>query len=201
MSRCGCLVSSFLIAISIGLLLATVVIPVIPAFENNETIDKALQAILCQEGETIRRAQYSRPTDEGTSYSMNVYCETMTGSREVTSRWMLIGMAAFLAPFLIGLFGVIGFSMLGAKNAVQNAIPQMVIHSQTHQAFNNSQAQDALRQMGIRIGGEEWGEAKPAQATLTDRLAQLEQAHKAGLISMEEYMRLRQQVLDAVDDM
>jgi hypothetical protein len=180
MAKLGCL----LLILSMLGLCAIVVVPVLPFLDDSPQIDQFLQPILCQPGETVRRDQYSTTDNDGTSYSMNVYClGDDEVERDVTDRWFLIGLVAFLAPFLVGLFALI-FGV--QRNAVKSAV-------------NTASGSAGWAVPGSGVMSVNTG-STGKNASLTQRLKELQEARDAGLISAVEYDRMRQQILDSMDD-
>jgi hypothetical protein len=165
------------IALGVLGLCVLIVIPVLPPFETNAGIDNMLRPLICQEGEAIERQQYSEPSREGgTSFSMNVYCIDQEATRrDETGRWALIGAGVFIVPFLLGLFGVIAGS---SQNARSDRSRSATISMQNMAGFTPT-----------GIG---------SSPTLTERLKQIQQARDAGMITSEEYERLRKEALDAL---
>jgi hypothetical protein len=165
------------IALAVLGLCVLVVIPVLPPFKTNAGIDNMLRPLICQEGETIEREQYTeRARGGGTSFSMNVYCIDQEATRrDETGRWFLIGAGVFVVPFLIGLFGVIAGSNQGARSAA--------------------------RSRSTTIGLQNMGGFTPTGAgsgpSLTERLKEIQQARDAGMITTEEYERLRKEALES----
>ncbi len=171
MARLGCL----LIILSIIGLFLLIVIPVLPFAEDNQTIDNLLTWLICQPGETIQRHQYATYRPGETSYSMTVDCVNNEGQTyDATGRWMLIGMGAFLAPFLLGLFGFIAGVQQRAKAVSAGLLDQDIFAA-------------------VSVPG-----ATPSREnlSLTERLKDLQKAREEGLISEREYERMRQQILD-----
>jgi hypothetical protein len=73
---------------AIAFLMVIFVVPVLPFWDENETIDGYLQPLLCQPGETIERDLYSGVGSRGgTSYSMNVYCIDEKRDRRDETSW------------------------------------------------------------------------------------------------------------------
>lgn len=183
MARLGCLLS----IIGMVCLFGIVVLPVLPFLEKTTLIDDYLQPLLCEPGETIQRSQYSTRDSEGTSYSMDVSCRNSDRQeRDVTGRWMLIGIAGFLVPFLIGLFMFIGGVNRGVRRVVTTANGDVILPTPTTTIFGNKElvnsAMNAMRSAGSK--------------SLTEKLQQVQDARDKGLISSEEYDRLRQEILD-----
>ncbi|MFN8371879.1 MAG: SHOCT domain-containing protein [Anaerolineae bacterium] len=174
MARLGCL----LMIVAMVALCGLVVIPVLPPFAENETIDNLLAPLICQPEETIERDQYSTRDREGTSYSMNVYCVDKDGDRrDETGRWFLFSLGGFLAPFLIGLFMLIG----GANRGMRQ--------------FSTGDGGTTLSPTGVPINYVGTPSPKAGQS-LSERLKQLDEARNQGLISADEYDRMRKEILD-----
>jgi hypothetical protein len=115
---------------------------------------------------------------------MNVYClGDDEVERDVTDRWFLIGLVAFLAPFLVGLFALI-FGV--QRNAVKSAV-------------NTASGSAGWAVPGSGVMSVNTG-STGKNASLTQRLKELQEARDAGLISAVEYDRMRQQILDSMDD-
>lgn len=183
MARLGCL----LMFVSFAALCVLVVLPVLPFLSESPALDNVLKPILCNTEERIEREQYSsRTRDDGTSYSMNVYCVYQNGQRrDVTDRWQVISLVSFLAPFLLGLFGLIFGLNRAAKNRTITATTATI----------NLMGANPSR---IKLENMLAAMPKPTKQSLTERLKQLEEARNAGLISAEEYDRLRKEILDDV---
>lgn len=177
MAKMGCL----LVILSLVALGAIIVVPVLPFLNDTPQIDQYLQPLLCQTGETIRRDLYSTRDRDGTSYSMNVYClGDDRAERDVTLMWGLMGMGAFVVPFLIGLAALI----IGLQRS-QSTSETVSMSSGT---------------WSTPAGGFTAGPGGGGKPTLTQRLKELQDARDAGLISGMEYDRVRQQILDSMDD-
>ncbi|MCC6803144.1 MAG: SHOCT domain-containing protein [Anaerolineae bacterium] len=219
----GCL----LMIAAMVLLFALVVIPVIPQTADNSTIDNYLKAILCQPTDRLIRDQYSYYDYDsdggGTAFSMNVYCENTAEQREdVTGKWTLISIGAFLAPFLLGLLlFIVGITRRAMKATQQignlvtarsfGGSPQVMV---TRYGSSSSPIEGLDINEGVlKVGGMEiplnnssaqqvetfsrpTGQAAPGETTLAARLRQLQEARDAGLISMDEYDRVRKEILD-----
>lgn len=225
----GCL----LIILAMVLLVAIIVIPVLPFTAQTDSIDALLSRALCQPGEQVVRDQYTTTDIEGTGFSMNVFCRNAAGlERDVTGRWAIIGGAAFLVPFLIGLtLFIVGvrkrpvpsetYSMAGVPHTpparaynpnsappssaydLSDIAPTMSIRPSQVQAAQ--QAQQAQTQETASAHFTQPIEtSQPTQVmrppvtdpnSLTAKLRQIEDARNSGLISAEEYERLRQEII------
>jgi hypothetical protein len=176
MARFGCL----LILLAVVALMATIVIPVLPFFEDNESIDTAMQPLLCQPGERVIREQYTTTDSDGTGYSMNVYCMGRDEVRQdVTWRWVLIGVVGFVLPLLGGLRLI---TVAAARTAQQSGATMVSLGVSAEAPAPGVTAHQSPA-------------ADPDQS-LTERLEELEQARSLGLITEAEYTRMRKAVLD-----
>jgi hypothetical protein len=173
MGKLGCL----LILLSMAGLCVIIVLPVLPFMESSQTIDDLLQPLVCEPGEKIERDQYQTAGSRGgTLFTMSVYCIGSEGSRRsATDRWTLIGAGIFAIPFLVGLFSVI----FGATRSAQKAAAGAPVMTLSGQAA-------ALSPAGSGAG-----------STLAQKLKELDEARDAGLITADEYERLRQEILDS----
>jgi hypothetical protein len=184
MAKMGCL----LIILSTVALCVIVVIPVLPFLNNSPEIDRFMQPLLCQPGETVRREQYSYQDFEGTAYSMNVYCVNNDEvERDVSARWFIMGAVAFTVPFLIGLFMFI----YGVNRYSKNRVATLT----TASLGNTGWAMPQSSMMSVNTTSSGVG-----KATLTQRLKELQDARDAGLISSIEFDKARQQILDSMED-
>lgn len=222
----GCL----LIILAMVLLVAIIVVPVLPFTAQTDSIDALLSRALCQPGEQVVRDQYTTTDIEGTGFSMNVFCRTTTGQeRDVTGRWAIIGGAAFLVPFLIGLtLFIVGvrkrpvpseaYSMAGVPSTpparpynpnsappssaydLSDIAPTMSIRPSQMQAAQQAQTQEVAPSQPTQpiATSQPTQVMRPPAAdpnSLTAKLRQIEDARNSGLISAEEYERLRQEII------
>lgn len=179
MARFG--LGCFLEILSMVALFMLVVLPVIPLFEDTEFFDNMLQPLLCPDGE-ISREQYQYTDYEGTSYSMNVYCETDDGEKDVTGTWIAIGIASFLIPFLIGLFLLIFSANRGMRGMM--SAPSL----QGYDSYSMGSP--------VNIGSPMGEKMKNQPKSLSEKLQELEEAKRQGLISESEYQQMRQDILN-----
>ncbi len=171
-------------------LFGIIVIPVLPLTEDNASINNYLQALLCNSGEKFVREQYQTRDSDGTNYSMTPYCEDSDHRREdVTGKWVLYGGGGFTLFFLLGLM----LTIFGAKRAVQSPVG----------AFTGGM----VNGFGVNLDGLTSEKLKTLNAQmqafstggdLTTKLRQIQEAKDKGLISSNEYDRLRQKILDDV---
>ncbi len=171
--RFGCL----FIIIAVVLLCVLVVLPVLPFTADNSTIDTALQPILCQQGETIQRDQYSRNDRQGTSYSMVVYCVSERTKRDVTGQWTLLSIGAFIIPLFIGIGSI--------------------IRSANRLSKGFTSGDDASRMpRGTPIFSSGGSLKVGPDKSLADKLRELQDLRDKGLITGEEFDKLRKEILD-----
>ncbi|MCK6576826.1 MAG: hypothetical protein L6Q98_01845 [Anaerolineae bacterium] len=119
----GCL----LLILSMVLLIGIVVIPVLPPLAEEPAIDNYLEPLLCPTGSTIVRDQYSMRDSDGTSYTMDVYCETDKDRENVTDKWIMYGLIGFVVPFVVGLLLFIGGIVRRARRAFQDPLAGLPI--------------------------------------------------------------------------
>lgn len=181
MAKLGCL----LMIVSFVLLCGLVVLPVLPFLENTKAFDDVLETVFCQEGETVERDQYQTRDSEGTSYSMDLYCIGEQGRRDVTGQWFLVGILGFMAPFLIGLFAFI----FGVNRGVRRTV---TINRDTDVLGGGS----TVDLSSFMSPSQPAPSSSRGGKSLTDKLKQIQDARDAGLITSEEYDRLRQEILD-----
>lgn len=115
----GCL----LIIAAVVILVVVMIIPVLPGTEREDFIDDYLQPVLCPEGWTVDRDLYESSDSEGTSYSMEVFCERR-GEKDidVTDKWTAIGIVGFVAPLLLGILIIVVGVTSRARRAAQNML-------------------------------------------------------------------------------
>lgn len=187
MGRClvnvGCLCSFLLFAVGMASLAVFLVLPTMERFEENASLDRLYQTLLCREDETVRREPYTWVDYEGASnHSLEVYCSKDGVERDVTHRWRNIGILSFLLPFMLGLLGGIISLALRSPYGLDSVTPLLrrpkaPIHV------------DLSKREGHPI-------VSPYTKTLKEKLSQVEEAYQAGLLSKEEYQRVRQNLLD-----
>ncbi len=180
MGQLGCLL---ILAAILGLTVL-IALPALPPLEDSPEMDALLAALLCQPGETVQREQYSyRVGWRGENFGVKVYCLGDDGRRDVTDRWTLIGMGTLAIPCILGLVLIINRLKRRWSRAQAGAPP----------------VDDLLRAPPL-VGGQPVRISSSAPTSgglsLTDRLKQLQEARDAGLLSAQEYERLRQEILN-----
>jgi hypothetical protein len=206
MVRFGCLLS----IIGFVAMFALFVIPVMPPFADNATIDGYLTPLICREGETIEREQYSYEDSEGTSYSMEVYCVDDDGERrDETTRWEIMSAAATVPTLGIGiLLFVLGVN-INARRKKATATNLANYPSGTHVDLDSTNApfgagtssmfgsSDPSASFGSGMVSSSSSSSSSAGKSLAERLQELQDARDAGMVTADEYDRLRKEILDS----
>jgi hypothetical protein len=181
MARLGCLLET----LSMIALFMLVVLPVLPFFEDSEFFDNLLKPVLCPDGD-IRREQYQTTDSEGTGYNMNVYCEDNEGDEvDITWQWFSIGVGGFLIPFLIGLFMMIGGFNKGMRG-MMGSVPGI----QGYDSYSSGLPANFGASFSSPM------QANAAGKTLSQKLQELEDAKRQGLINELEYQKAREEILN-----
>ncbi len=190
MGRLGVL----LIFLSVVVMIGGLVVPMFPEMDSLGTVS-LLETLLCGSGEKLEREQFNYSVAPGESgVSTTLYCVGYEQREEVTGTWIVLVIAGFMIPFFIGLMMTIGGTARRSGRLVTQAsgglvdiqmgtIPKVKVSGMDLSDFINT----AMTGTRVEDGG-----------SLKDRLKELKEAHDAGLISEEEYTRLRQEILDAL---
>ena len=155
--------------LSFAFFAVVMVIPVLPQFQDDPRVNTYLAVILCNPNERLIREKASAGIMSSFGLSMKPTCINQQQRRDVTTRWLVIGLGGSGVLFLAGTILEILL--------VLNAIRRGVVRAVTPRSKNTV----------VPI--------IPTEATLTDKLRQLEDAHKAGLITYDEYDQKRQELL------
>ncbi len=192
-----------------------IVFPVIPQLADAPVFDRFLGAILCPPDQTLVRDQYSQIFGSEQQFSMNVACQDSNEKlTDVTGKWEQIGLVGYVVPFLIGLLLTITSAGGLAKRKLMSIVTPYTggdlseIMSQVKaSARSDDSVGVALNQLTSQLASELTPEKIAAlqqrvrviqnsKPDFTDKLKQIQEAHTSGLISDEEYERLRQKILD-----
>lgn len=102
------LLGIILIVAAIGLLLVLVVLPVLPGTNENPAVLSFFASILCEPGERAEIEVVVTEDYEGTGYTPYTTCIGREGERtDASGKHLIIAIATFTVPFLIGLFIII----------------------------------------------------------------------------------------------
>ncbi|MBN1967396.1 MAG: SHOCT domain-containing protein, partial [Anaerolineae bacterium] len=140
--------------------------------------------LLCDSGEQAVQESRTQSDLRGTVHSVELYCESEDGARrDVSGGLFVLGAIGFSVPFVGGL--LLSMVSLGG-----------IARRKTRQMMQDPQA--ALAQLGIAAtpSTPRGVPGMAASGTLADKLRQLEQARDQGLITVEEYERARQGLLN-----
>ena len=206
----------------IGILLIIVSVPIlligIMDTENSPTVD-IIESIACNPPEklVVESQYWSQPNGES-GQSFEYYCEIEPGlRRSVMETALLVIGGSFLIPFGLGMFLTLASSRQLARrrmdayqtqmsdyfNAFQQEYPtasveSTVINLRDKQGEIPPQAQQILNSvLGSFSSAMTQGQLG---GSLSERLAQLEEAYEKNLISKLEYDKVRQAILDSMDD-
>lgn len=186
-------------------------------------IANVMDSVFCNPGETYVRQLGGLVSGSGTvsmARELTLYCEDNEGQRrEVTGRSIAISVVAFVVAFVGGLLLTIAASFRltarwsrrlisgamaagGPVRVYSNTPDGPVEYSTTVVDAKDGQippeAADMIRQVMQGFQGTTPGLSR--NDDLSSKLRQLEAARRDGLISQTEYDRVRQQILDSMDD-
>jgi hypothetical protein len=178
-------------------ILAFFVLPILPGAADNPTVLSVMAALLCQPGETASVDVVVTEDSEGTGYTPNVTCIGREGeTTDQTGKLFVVGLIAAAIPFVLGML----FTMSGVLRNVRQKAQTYRSTVQEMARFINAQgaAPAAFSALDAGLTPEFRGStAKHANTgDLVAKLKQLEQARDGGLITQQEYDRLRQEILD-----
>jgi hypothetical protein len=167
-----------------------------PLFLQDKTpVLNVMQPIFCEPGDKLTVeviTSHYRPGE--TSVTGDYNCIRPNGTTyNVTDKSFIVGAAAFVVPFLIGLF-----LMIGAWNrSVRGVIPAGTVEINTGGSFSPFTPTTPYMNPQSPSSGYSTGTGANPQGNteLTNRLKQLRDAYDAGMISNEEYERTRADLL------
>jgi len=161
------LLLTLLTTLWIGSLLGTLIIPIMPEYMQNETVNNLLGSILCDPNEKLERVEDVNPILGDIGIAMIPYCVNISSEtrRDVTERWLVIGLGLTVGTFLLSTIAEMAFAIGLIRKKMKQG-------GQIASAF-----------------------AGRSSASLSDQLSQLEEARKAGLITYDEYDHKRGDIL------
>jgi len=164
--------------IGILILIAVIVIPIAPQFRNDKRVDSLLSIVLCNQGEHLIRQPSNNPALSKIGIAITPYCVSRNGqNRDVTIRWILIGLGGFGFTMLFGI--VLDIMLL--LNGFRRAVMHMAVKRNTLPSFSTTPSMPP---------------SDDIELSLSDKLKQLDEVHRMGAISDDEYRRMRQEILD-----
>ena len=221
MGKLGCLAGVLLIIVGFAALFFFTIIP--PETRAQDASIVNLQnALFCKPNERyveVLGGYVTNSSGSSAGRSFSAYCENVEGQRrEVTGRSFAIMAGAFAVPFLVGLVlcmvSLVALVNRGKRTAMQSVVPISVFGSQPGESFSKvsvvtvngqpvdnipPEAAEVLRQV---MGGFQTTASQFASGSndLAGKLRQLQEARDAGLITEEEFSRLRQQIMDKMEN-
>lgn len=151
-------------------------------------------AALCHEGETLDEATGPSEYTPGSGYGRPItyYCVDSKGERREVTGAFVGGMM----NQVFGSFGGFALPMIGGgvmTIGILLTVVGAIFSRRRANAFAN--VGDTTTFPNVSAS---WSGSTNTTADLSARLLQVEEARRAGLISYEEYKRLRQDILDAM---
>ena len=209
--------SKFILLLGIVLIIISVPILFIGILDpENSPFTEIIGSIACKPPEKIvtETTNWSQPNGESGS-STEYFCEIEPGQRrDVMETAFLVLGGSFAVPLVAGIL----MTIIGANGVARQATKQMT--SNINDYFSTYPPQQTSSSTVINLRDKK-GEIPPeaqeilndvlggfttaftqagSKGTLSDRLEQLNEAYNNDLISKEEYERIRQAILDSMDD-
>ncbi len=219
MKALGCLLSIPLILLGFAaLMFFTAVAPDVRA--GNESIANLQNALFCDPGERYVEVLGGTVTDSfgrNRGRAFSAFCVNAEDQeREVTGRSFALMAGAFAVPFLVGLLlgvgSLIAITRSASRATIQSAVP--MFSNQPGESFSQvsvmtvdgqqveslpPEAAEVLKQVMGSFGATA-SQFASGSNDLAGKLRQLQEARDAGLITEEEFSRMRQQIMDKMDD-
>ncbi len=171
------LLTLLLNVIGIGILIAVIIIPIAPQFRNDKRVDSLLGAVLCPQGQRLVREQNTNAMYNRVGITITPYCVSRNGQRgDVTTRWLLIGLGGFGVAMLFGT--VLDIMLL--LSAFRRGVMHIAVARNTPPSFPTTPTMPP---------------SPDIELSLSDRLKRLDEARQSGLITHDQYDRLRQDIL------
>ena len=217
--------SKLLLILGIALIIVSVPVLLIGILGTEDSpVGSILESMACKSPEklVVVKNNYSMPNGEHGQTS-NFYCEIEPGQRRNVTDTVVVAMiVAFLIPFGFGmLFTMVGSTRLARRRA-KNFSADMAQYANLANFADTFQMGQGLdvQETVIDLRGKKGNISPQAQQvidnffggvattvkqtqdgnTLSGRLTQLEEAYENDLISKEEYDKVRQAILDSMDD-
>ncbi len=205
----------FLILLGIVLIIGSIIfMGLVFGMAGEDVSAQIISPFACEDNETL--TQYSRTVSDfdGTSQTIDFFCEDSEGQeRNVTITAIMVIIVGFVGLLLTGIFATIAGAGIASKNAIQNFSGDIIsgqygttvdlratkvdLNDGTFKEYNpqipaNLRAvlKQASYQLDQLVGNE----------TLADKLEQLHEAYQKGLITTQEYDKIRASILDSMDD-
>jgi putative oligomerization/nucleic acid binding protein len=198
MRRIGCLLGTFLVVFAFVALAALVIIPVLPFGENNPALMAVKGALLCSPGQKYVMEGRNFSDNRGSGRTFQVYCVSEDGTKvNVMDKDFVVSIVIYLVPFLTGLFLIIGSSASAARRKNPIVLPGAPGVKMTDDGIVSVGGMQIRVQPGAPMSGaSDFFHAMQQPVDLAGKLEQLEQARSKGLITQDEYDRMRKHILD-----
>lgn len=195
--------------ITLGILLIIISVPIlvitISATDDESELSQVFESMVCNAPERLVINRSTSLGDDG--QTINMYCEIEPGQRrEVTATFVIITVVAFGIPFGLGMILTMWGAFRAQARARKNMSEYMVSMPDPKTGAStvvkvrgniNNMSPEAQQLINSQLGGVAGNVGK---SSLTQRLQQLDDAYENDLISKEEYDRMRQAILDSMDD-
>lgn len=179
-----------------------------------------MNTLFCAPGETYREelgAQTTNAFNRPAGRSFTAVCTAANGEeREVTDRAILVMAAGFVAPLIAGLLLTLGSGIVLARHSRRS---QPEPNEFWAPGFDFTDTLNPGSATTITVTGKRLDELPPeardkvnrilqgfgvstpvTDGDLSTKLRQLQEARDGGLLSQQEYDRLRQQILDGLSE-
>lgn len=196
MRALGCL----LLIVSIVVMAVLVVLPVLGPFENNPLLMSVQTILHCPAGSRFEQEFTNYSDFRGQARQATSYCVDAEGQRTRVpdERLLVAGALGFVIPFLIGLFLLIG----GISRSVSRRAASFA-------SIGVNAGDDVIDVGGMKVRISQsppivFGASTTSipsgasgESSLTAKLQQVKEALDKGLITQDEYDRLRKEILDS----
>lgn len=199
--------------IILGIVLIIISIPIlvitISATDDESELSQVFESMVCNAPEQLvinRRMSF-----DGEGQTINMYCEIEPGQRrEVTATFVLITVGAFGIPFGLGMILTMWGAYRAQARARKNMSNYLVSMPDPKSGKStvvkvrgniNNMSPEAQELINSSLGGVAGNVPQSTdKGSLSGRLEQLNEAYNNDLISKDEYDRMRQAILDSMDD-
>jgi len=213
-----------LMLVGVGLLMLIIVIPVTSLGQGNPLFMNTLSVLVCKPGERFVQDFHTVSDLRGTVTGGLVYCvDNENQKTEVTDLLVQRALVAFFVPFIVGLLmSILGSELIPKRrtplvyNSGTTAFGGIEPFSGTTSFITGSGRKIEIQNGVLTVNGVEiptgyhgideqfevLRQMKPVRQntsgakSLTEKLRQIQDARDKGLISSEEYDRLRQHTMD-----
>lgn len=172
----------FRVLIGIGLIIISLVVMLVfLQGADNPLVKNVMTTLYCNPGETFGQSGVRR---------ISTYCEDGAGNRrDMNTQSVLTSIIAFTAPFMLGLvLFSSGYSAAIRKRQQPNVISGAAVMSADLSPETAQTVEQLLREMDTMTNFP--------KGDLADKLRQLQTARNQGLITADEFERVRKEILN-----